>query len=420
MLVRQAFRFKARASAAQAAYCHRVAGICRTLYNAALEQRTTAWARGRQRVGYQAQAAELADLKAAQPWISEAPHHCLQQALRDLDRAFVNFFKKRAAYPAFHKKGRHRGSFRFPDATQITLKQPADPRGRRGRIKLPKIGWLSYVVHRPVEGAVKQVTLVCEADGWYVSILAERTVPDPVPNDGWPVALDRGVASTVALSEGRGRFSVPVATAGEQGRMRRLQQRLARQRKGSRGRQKTKTALARLHQRVRRRRTDALHRLSFHLAQTHSQVFVEALDVAAMTASARGTVAMPGRRVRQKAGLNRAILAQGWGELTRQLQYKGAWYGASYVALADYAYSSQDCAVCGYRDAGNRVTQAVFRCGRCLHTANADDNAADNLLARGLRVTAGGALRSRAGDEAGISVGAALAASPEAPSFRAG
>lgn len=388
MQIVQGFRYKARPSAAQAALLSRTAGCCRTLYNAALEQRSLAWAQQRRSVNYNAQSAELRELKAAFPWMKEAPHHCLQASLRDLQDAFQRFFQGVAKHPTFKKKGQH-DSLRFPDPSQITLLTTT---GRRGRIKLPKLGTLSFVQHRLPEGELRSVTLSREADGWYISLQMRREIPDPEPVDNVPVGVDLGVANTVTLSEGRGRFSVGGARPGEEKRMRRLQQKLARQQKGSRGRQKTKQKIVRLHQRIRRRRTDHLHRLSFHLAQSHGRVIVEALDVKAMTASAKGSVGAPGRRVRQKAGLNRSILAQGWGELRRQTRYKCSWYGSEYQALEEYAYTSVDCRVCGCRDSANRRSQAEFLCVGCGNAAHADENAADNILARGLRVTAGGAL----------------------------
>ncbi|MHB1512885.1 MAG: RNA-guided endonuclease InsQ/TnpB family protein [Acidiferrobacter sp.] len=107
-----------------------------------------------------------------------------------------------------------------------------------------------------------------------------------------------------------------------------------------------------------------------------------------MTGSARGTVEQPGRKVRQKAGLNTSILDQGWGMLTQMLGYKLRWAGGR-LLLVDPAYTSQICSVCGAVDAGNRPTQAVFRCRHCGHEDHADVNAAQNILARGLAACEG-------------------------------
>lgn len=413
MKILQAFRYKAEPDARQDALMGRIAGCCRVLRNTALEQRNLMYIQRRVSIHYEDQSSELKELKAAYPWLREAPHHSLQSALRDLENAFQRFFKGLSGYPQFKRKGEH-DSFRFPDRTQIKLKEC---KGKKGRIFLPKIKDLSFVMHRPLLGEIRSVTVSREADGWYISILTEREVDDPLPVDNVCIGVDLGVKRSVTLSEHRGHFSVPGFTPGEQKRLVRLQQQLARQKKGSRSRSKTKQKIALLHLKVSRRREDALHRLSFHMANSHSHVFVEALKVSHMTRSARGTPENPGKKVRQKAGLNRSILAQGWGIFREQLKYKCPWYGSKYQEV-EPAFSSQECSRCGHVAAENRKSQADFLCVLCGHADNADNNAADVILARGIRVTAGGALRSQAGDEAGIS--ARLQSPSEAPPVREG
>ena len=147
--------------------------------------------------------------------------------------------------------------------------------------------------------------------------------------------------------------------------------------------------LAGLRGRVARRRRDALHKLSRRLATQHGLVAIEALDVKAMTRTAHGTLATPGKCVRAKAGLNREILERGWGELRRQLAYTTAWYGATLVEV-DPRNTSQTCSVCGSVDPASRETQARFRCTACGRSDNADVNAARVILARALERSAGG------------------------------
>lgn len=392
MEVMQAYRFKARPSRAQAAFFNRTAGTCRLLYNLALEQRQRAYRQRRKSLRYVEQAAELKALKAEFPFFAEAPHHCLQAVLRNLDGAFVRFFQGKAGYPRFKKKGTH-DSFTYPDKAQITFDPAKGKKGRRGRLKLPKAGWVTIVQHRAIKGELRNVTVTREADGWYVSILTAREVEDPQPVAGLPVGVDLGVTNAATLSTGE-RFDVPSFTSGERERLHRLQRKSARQVRGSRSRARTKRQIALLHQRVARRRQDALHKLSYHLAKNHLLVVFEGLKVKNMTRSAKGTTAAPGRNVRQKAGLNRAILETGWGELRRQVQYKAPWMGSRYLAITDYAFTSQECSACGHTAAANRTSQAAFACLSCGSADNADVNAARNILARGLRVTAGGALDS--------------------------
>lgn len=385
----QGYKFKARPSREQAVFFARTAGTCRALHNLALEQRQIAWKDKKVSVRYGWQSAELPALKEAFPWFGEAPHHALQQTLRNLDVSFDRFFKGTAGYPKFKRKG-GRDSFAFPDRNQIQLTQ-AFGRGRRGLLKLPKTGWLSFVQHRKMEGELRSVTVSREADGWYISILTKRTVETPEPVLGAPIGVDLGVTKPIVLSTGK-HFGVPGLTRGEAERLRRLQKKLSRQVKGSQSRAITKRKLAELHQREARRRTHALHQVSNYLSSTYSLTVVEGLNIKNMTSSAKGTTLAPGKNVAQKSGLNRAILKQGWGEFKRQLGYKTEWRGTSMYAIPDYAYTSQECSACGHTSSKNRSSQARFECQVCKFVLNADVNAAKNVLARGLRVTAGGAL----------------------------
>lgn len=164
---------------------------------------------------------------------------------------------------------------------QVELVQ-AVSKSRRGRIKLPKASWLSFLQHRPIEGEVRRVTVSKEADGWYVSILTKREVEAPEPVTGEPVGGDLGVVNALTLSNGEV-FEVPAFRPGEAERMRRLQRKLARQVKGSRSRARTKQAIAALHQRVARRRLDALHKITCHLTTRHTLVALEALAACART-----------------------------------------------------------------------------------------------------------------------------------------
>ena len=193
-------RFRLDLDPAQESLCSRTAGICRCLWNLALEQRSMAWSGGRRSVGYNAQAAELAELKRAFAWVAEAPHHCLQQTLRDLDRAFRNFFSGKSAYPRFRKKYR-RDSFRFPDPKQFAV----DESGRR--MRLPKLGWITYRNGRGrhalrLEGKPKSITVSREGKHWFASVLCEIEMEEPKPIDGPDVGIDVGVAQSVTTSSG--------------------------------------------------------------------------------------------------------------------------------------------------------------------------------------------------------------------------
>jgi putative transposase len=163
--------------------------------------------------------------------------------------------------------------------------------------------------------------------------------------------------------------------------MKRLQQQVSRKRKGSANRKKAVARLNTCHSRIAAIRRDFLHQATTKLVAAHALIAIEDLSVKAMTASAAGTVDEPGKNVRQKAGLNRTILRNGWSMARQMLEYKATWSGVMLVAVPA-AYTSQECSDCGHTAAANRKTQAVFECVACGHRENADRNAAKNILRR--------------------------------------
>jgi putative transposase len=205
----------------------------------------------------------------------------------------------------------------------------------------------------------------------------------PGPGTGEVVGIDRGVAVSAALSTGE-LLSVSGLRPAERRRLKRLERRKARQRRGSNRRARTRRAIARLKGRESARRRDWTEKVSTDLARRFDLIRVEGLDVRTMTRSARGTVDRPGRNIRQKAALNRGILANGWGVLLDRLQDKAL----GRVEKLHPAYTSQRCSACGHVAPGNRESQA-FRCVACGRQARADVNAAMNIAA-GHAVTARG------------------------------
>ena len=386
MEILKGHRFRIDLNAAQESLSSRTAGTCRCLWNLALEQRSMAWTNGRHSVGYNAQARELKDLKAAYPWVAEAPHHCLQQTLRDLDRAFQNFFAGRASYPNFRKKYQ-RDSFRFPDPKQFVVDEAVQ------RMRLPKLGWVSYRNGKgrhalKLAGKTKSITVSREGKHWFVSVLCKSEVEEPKPIQAPAVGVDLGVAQAITTSSGEVLTALGMTKAEEQSKAR-LQRSLARKRKGSKNRSKARARLAEFQACIAHRRRDAIHKATTYLSKNHGLVVVEDLRVKNMTASAKGTLEAPGRNVKAKAGLNRAVLNVAFGEIRRQLEYKCRWYGSQLVAV-NPAYTSQRCHYCGHTDTENRRSQAVFLCLSCGHEANADVNAAKNILEAGLRLSAVG------------------------------
>ena len=371
----QAFKFELRPDCAQRQQMRCFAGSCRFVYNKGLALQKARFEAGEKRLNYAGLCKLLTQWRseAETLWLKDAPTHPLQQALKDLERAYTNFFARRAECPRFKKRGRHE-SFRYPDPKQIRL-DPAN-----SRLFLPKLGWLRYRNSRKVLGTVKNLTVSLSCGKWFVSIQTQREVAQPVPRGGM-VGIDLGVARFATLSDGT--LYAPLnsfkrhATA-----LRKGQQGLCRKQKFSNNWKKAKGRVQRIHARIGNARRDFLHKTSTAISQNHAIVCIEDLQVRNMSSSAAGSIETPGRHVRAKSGLNRSILDQGWFELRRQLQYKLSWDAGELIVVPPQN-TSRRCPECDHVSAQNRRTQELFACVACGFEENADVVGAINILRAG-------------------------------------
>ena len=359
----------------------RFAGACRFVFNRALALQNENHEAGNKYIPYGKMASWLVEWKNAteMQWLKDSPSQPLQQSLKDLERAYKNFFRKRAAFPRFKKRGQN-DAFRYPQGVKLDQEN--------SRIFLPKLGWMRYRNSRQVTGVVKNVTVSQSSGKWYISIQTESEVSTPVHPSASMVGLDAGVAKLATLSDGTV-FEPVNSLQKNQKKLARLQRQLSRKVKFSNNWQKQKCKIQRLHSRIANIRRDYLHKVTTTVSKNHAMIVIEDLKVSNMSKSAAGTVSQPGRNVRAKSGLNRTILDQGWYEMRRQLEYKQLWRGGQVLAVPP-AYTSQRCACCGHTAKENRLSQSKFRCQACGYTANADVNGARNILAAGHAVLACG------------------------------
>jgi len=376
----RAYRFQLRLKPTQQHQLQRWAGGLRWVWNQALAEQRARHARGEKYAGYAQMCKWLTAWRSAPgtAWLASGPIHPQQQVLKRLDEAYKRFFAKAGGFPSFKRRGEEPG-MRFPDPKQFAL-DPAN-----GRIKCPKLGWVRLRLSEPVVGTLRNVSLTREGAGrsarWYASIQVQVAQTLPALGVAPTLGIDLGLTVFAALSEGA--CIAPLrALACQQVRLRRYQRSVSRKKKGSANRRKAVARLANLHRRITRQRNDWLHKLSTELADRHPVIALEDLRVKNMSASARGTVAAPGQRVRQKAGLNRSIQDAAWGAFTRQLGDKTRWRGGQ-VILVNPAYTSRTCRCCGHEAPENRKTQSAFLCVACGHTEHADVHAAKNILAAG-------------------------------------
>lgn len=379
----------------QSRLCEEYGNACRAVWNTALEQRRTMvgmYQRGHNvpYPGYALQCKELAEAKTEHTWLKAAPAQVLQQTLQDLDAAC----REHGTFTVrWRSKARWSPSLRFPDGRGIAVERL---NRAWGRARLAKLGWVRFRMSRSIGGAVRNATLKRQGAHWYIVFCVEDGQAMPESHPGTPVGVDRGVVVAAVTSTGKFHDRT-FTTAGEKARYLRLQRKLSRQSKGSANRAKTLASMRRITGRATDRRADFCAHTANRLTTAHSVVALEELRTRNMTASARGTVEQPGSKVRQKAGLNRAILDKGWNRLENALR-SAACYTGTRIVMVNPAYTSQTCHPCGSIDPGNRESQAVFRCTMCGHADHADVNAAKNILsAAGHAVPACGDLQPLGG-----------------------
>ncbi|WP_218034269.1 RNA-guided endonuclease InsQ/TnpB family protein [Acrocarpospora corrugata] len=363
-------RYRLKPTPAQETALLEHCGHARFVWNLAVEQHRY-WRPGRKSApGFAEQCRQLTQARAEFMWLRGGSVIVQQQALKDFAQAMAGFFGGTHRHPGFRKRGRSEG-FRI-----VAVKADQIRRLSRnvGEVRVPKVGWVRFRWSRAVPEGVKSYRVTRDAAGrWHVAFAA---IPQPVPapGTGESVGIDRGVAVSAALSTGE-MLNVPPLRERERARLRRLLRELARARRGSGRRSKVKAAIARLKARESDRRKDWIEKTSTDLARRFDVIAVEDLRISKMTRSARGTIEAPGRNVRGKAGLNRGILASGWGGLVRRLEHKAP----GRVVKVNPAYPSLRCSACGIVDREARESQAVFRCRSCGYVGNADVNAAGNI-----------------------------------------
>jgi putative transposase len=365
----RAFRYRFEPTAEQESMLRRTIGCCRLVYNKALHQRSEAWTSGKKSIGYVAQSAALTAWKKTDElvFLNEVSSVPLQQTLRHLQTAYSNFFQKRAKYPSF-KKRRDGGSAEY---TRSAFRMV------QGELRLAKMTEpLAIRWSRPLPEGVEPSTVTVSFDAagrWHVSMLCEDASIKKLPKLKTAVGIDVGLNSLVTLSTGE-HIANPRHDAGELARKRVLSRRYTRTKKGSKNRDKARLKLARLHARVGDRRRDHLSKLSTKLVRENQAIVVEDLNV-------RGMV--------RNRSLARAISDAGWSMLVTMLAYKCEWYGRELIKVDRFFPSSKTCSACGLVLERLDLSTRRWRCEGCGAEHDRDHNAAKNICAAGLAVSAG-------------------------------
>lgn len=384
MIIRKAYKFRLKPNEAQIKQFIAIAGACRFLWNKVLRLNLSRLQEKHHLLWYHEADywSKLWKSSEEYSFLKDAPAHCLQQKLKDLDKAFKDAFDKTQSLKRLPrmKKRNMSDSFRFPDPKQFVIVNR--------RIKLPKLGWIGFHKSQAIEGSIRNATVSQEAGHWYVSIQVEVKLNEVYHPSAKCVGLDVGIAQFATLSDGSPIESLNIFRKWEK-ELGKAQKALARKIKWSQNFKKQKARIQRLHRKIANIRRDFLHKCSTRLCKSHAMIVVEDLKITNMSRSAKGTLEEPGVNVKQKSGLNKSILDQGWGEFKRQLEYKLTWLGGLFLKVSP-KYTSQKCNECGQIDKANRISQSEFVCQCCGYKANADVNAAKNILAAGHAVIACG------------------------------
>ena len=378
MLIQKSYQYELILNGEQVRKLKQFYGCCRFVFNKGLEEVKKYYDTTGHFLNYVQLAAFLPKWKQDCDWLKDCNAQVLQQSMKNLSQALMNFSAGRANFPRFKAKGR-KDSCRFPQGVKSDQ--------NNNRIYLPKIGWVRYRNSRTIIGTIKNVTVTAKCGKWYVSIQTEYEQEEPI-HTGSDIGIDMGIVRFATLSNGQ-YFNPVNAFKTLKGKLAKLHRQLKRKTKGSSNWKKLVAKIGKLHHRIANIRKNFLHQISNTISKNHATVYVEDLQVKNMSKSAKGTVEKHGKMVKQKSGLNRAILDQAWYEFRRQLEYKLRWRGGQLILVAPQ-YTSQYCPACGHTAKKNRATQSLFACVQCGYTENADVVGAMNVLQRGRALSAAG------------------------------
>ncbi|WP_086562736.1 RNA-guided endonuclease InsQ/TnpB family protein [Streptomyces africanus] len=371
--VKRAFKYRFYPTDAQAAELSRTFGCVRKVYNMALAARTEAWALRRERINYNTTSAMLTAWKKTEElaYLNDVSSVPLQQALRHLQTAFTNFFLKRARYPRFKSRKRSRKSAEYTTSAF---------RFRHGKLTLAKMAEpLEIVWSRPLpEGAQPSTVTVSQdaADRWFVSLLVEDPGIRPLPDAEAAVGIDAGLNHLLTLSTGE-KITNPRHERRDRKRLAKSQRELSRKARGNgSNRAKARRKVARIHARIADRRRDHLHKITTRLVRDNQTIVIEDLSV---------------RNLLKNRNIARAISDAAWSDFRSMLEYKAQWYGREVIAVDRWFPSSKLCSNCGMLQDRMPLHMRTWTCGGCGTSHDRDENAAKNLLAAGLAVSACGA-----------------------------
>jgi putative transposase len=360
MTIQRGYKTELRLNNKQRTLCLKSAGVARFAYNWGLRIKQDEY----KATGKSPSAIDLHKRlnvlkKTDFPWMYDVSKCAAQEALRNLDKAFENFFRRVKAgetpgYPKFKSKKRGVGSFRMTGAIHVTATHIQLP--RLGTLRLKETGYL------PTDAKILAATVSEKAGRWFVSIQVEEERPQPMQNNA-VCGVDVGISALATLDNGT-QFENPKALSQLQEQLKRLQKRVSRKVKGSQNRKKAVKRLARLHYRIACVRKDAIHKATTTITKSFGVIGIEDLNVSGMV---------------KNHSLAGAISDASFAEFHRQLAYKADWTGGQVIKADRFFPSSKTCSACGMKKDDLKLADRLFVCTHCGLTLNRDVNAALNL-----------------------------------------
>ena len=362
--MQKGFKFRIYPNREQQNLINKTLGCCRFIYNRGMAMRKEAFENG-QKIGYSQTSAMLTELNRCEDFafLKEVDSISLQQSLRDLDRGFVNFFQKRAAYPTFKSKHNRHQSYR-------TVNQGDNIRIVGRYIKLPKLGFVKIRQSMEV-GKINNVTIEHTPTGKYFAVLNVEFEPQPRPNNGGTIGIDVGIKEFYSDSNGNV-VANPKYLEKSMRKLVREQRKLSGKQKGSNNRNKQRRKVAKVHEKITNQRNDFLQKQSTILIRENQTICMEDLKVKNM---------MRNHKLAQHIG------SVSWSKFFDMLTYKAVWYGNDVVKVPTVYPSSQTCSCCGYKNPlVKNLAVRVWECPQCHATHDRDTNASINILNKGLQM----------------------------------
>lgn len=368
------YKFRLYPNQMQKNQIERTFGCCRFVYNHFLAMRKQAYEETKETLNFFACCKEIPILKKQYDWLSEVDSTALQSAVRDLDTAYQNFFRrmkrcmKPFGYPLFKSKKSNHQSYKSKCVgTNIKI---ADEK----HIQLPKLGKVKCAISKQVQGRILNATVSRTPSGeYFVALCCTDVAIAPVLKTGAVVGVDLGIKDLAITSDGKKYVNNKYTYQAEK-QLARLQRSLSRKSKGSKNRNKARIKVARLQEKVANRRKDTLHKVTTELVRNYDVVCIEDLNAKGME---------------KNHHLAKSVADASFGEFRRQLEYKAAWCGKRISVIDRFYPSSQLCSCCGTQWAGTKeLSVRKWTCPKCGAIHDRDVNAAKNILNEGIRLLA--------------------------------